>query len=120
MSETSVLAELPFFSATDDELLGIAEEDLLLDGFQNQKFPRDGFVSFHSLKMCCSNAKQMARFLEYSMGFKQVAYRGLESDSRNIASHVVSNGDVVFELVNTLGFSEDVSAPSTVGSSSTL
>ena len=114
MSETSVLAELPFFSATDDELLGIAEEDLLLDGFQNQKFPRDGFVSFHSLKICCSNAKQMARFLEYSMGFKQVAYRGLESDSRNIASHVVSNGDVVFELVNTLGFSEDVSAPSTV------
>lgn len=114
MSDTSVLAELPFFSASDDELLGVAEEDLLLDGFQNQKFPRDGFVSFHSLKICCSNAKQMARFLELTMGFKQVAYRGLENDSRFIASHVVSNGDVVFELVNTLGFAEDVSAPPTV------
>lgn len=38
MSETSVLAELPFFSATDDELLGIAEEDLLLVDFKTKSF----------------------------------------------------------------------------------
>lgn len=110
-SSRRLLAELPFFTATDEELLGITSDDLLLDGFQNQKLPQDGFLSFHSLKICCSNARQMAMFLEYSMGFNEVAYRGLESDSRHIASHVVRNGDVTFELVNTLEYFNDNLAP---------
>lgn len=110
------LTELPFYSASYEDLLGITPDDLLLDGFQNLKYPHDGFLSFHSLKMCCSNAKQMAQFLEYSMGFKLVAYRGLENDSRTVASHVVKNGGVVFELVNTLGLLEEAPVPSNLKS----
>lgn len=36
------------------------------------------------------------------MGFERVAYRGLESGSRAIASHVVRNGDVTFVLTSPL------------------
>lgn len=36
------------------------------------------------------------------MGFERVAYRGLETGSRAIASHVVRNGDVTFVLTSPL------------------
>ncbi len=36
------------------------------------------------------------------MGFERVAYRGLETGSRTIASHVVRNGNVTFVLTSPL------------------
>jgi 4-hydroxyphenylpyruvate dioxygenase len=36
------------------------------------------------------------------MGFERVAYRGLETGSRAIASHVVRNGNVTFVLTSPL------------------
>lgn len=42
------------------------------------------------------NAKQAAAFYVTRMGFSRVAYRGLETGSRIVASHVVRNGDVTF------------------------
>lgn len=36
------------------------------------------------------------------MGFERVAYRGLETQSRAIASHVIRNGDVTFVLTSPL------------------
>ena len=42
------------------------------------------------------NAKQAAAYYITTMGFYPLAYRGLETGHRTIASHVVSNGDVVF------------------------
>lgn len=42
------------------------------------------------------NAKQVAQYYITRMGFQPVAYKGLETGSRFIASHVVQNGKVRF------------------------
>ena len=53
------------------------------------------------------NAKQAASFYVSRMGFERVAYRGLETGSRTIASHVVRNGKVTFVLTSPLrGFAQ--------------
>ncbi|EGW33097.1 4-hydroxyphenylpyruvate dioxygenase [Spathaspora passalidarum NRRL Y-27907] len=49
----------------------------------------------------------MSKYLQLSMGFTEIAYRGLENDSRLVGSHVVRNGGVIFEIVNTLETVED-------------
>ena len=36
------------------------------------------------------------------MGFERIAYRGLETGSRAIASHVIRNGNVTFILTSPL------------------
>ena len=46
------------------------------------------------------NAKQAAAYYVARMGFQHLAYRGLETGSRNIASHVVSNGRAIFVLTS--------------------
>ena len=48
------------------------------------------------------NAKQAASYYVTRMGFKRVAYRGLETGSRSICSHVVRNGDITFILTSPL------------------
>jgi 4-hydroxyphenylpyruvate dioxygenase len=48
------------------------------------------------------NAKQAASYYVTRFGFQRVAYRGLETGSRVIASHVVRNGDVTFLLSSPL------------------
>lgn len=98
------LSELPFFPQDCETLPEriTTIEDLLKDGAQISKFPEDGLIGFYGVKVVSSNAKEMATFLELSMGFEEIAYRGLETNSRKIASHVVRNGNIVFEIVNTL------------------
>jgi len=49
-----------------------------------------------------NNAKQAASFYVTRLGFERVAYRGLETGSRAIASHVVRNGNVTFVLTSPL------------------
>lgn len=48
------------------------------------------------------NAKQAASYYITRMGFKRVAYRGLETGSRAICSHVIRNGDITFILTSPL------------------
>ncbi|OJJ96375.1 hypothetical protein ASPACDRAFT_34921 [Aspergillus aculeatus ATCC 16872] len=48
------------------------------------------------------NAKQAASFYITRMGFERIAYRGLETNSRAICSHVVRNGDITFILTSPL------------------
>ncbi|KAK9320855.1 Glyoxalase/Bleomycin resistance protein/Dihydroxybiphenyl dioxygenase [Lipomyces orientalis] len=48
------------------------------------------------------NAKQVASYYVTRMGFRPLAYKGLETGSRAIASHVVANGRVTFEFVSPL------------------
>lgn len=48
------------------------------------------------------NAKQAAAFYVTRMGFSYLAYRGLETGSRSMASHVVRNGRVTFVLTSPL------------------
>lgn len=48
------------------------------------------------------NAKQAAAYYVTRMGFTKVAYKGLETGSRTIASYVIRNGDVTFVLSSPL------------------
>ncbi|KAL3452599.1 Glyoxalase/Bleomycin resistance protein/Dihydroxybiphenyl dioxygenase [Aspergillus insuetus] len=48
------------------------------------------------------NAKQAASYYITRMGFKRVAYRGLETNSRAICSHVIRNGNITFVLTSPL------------------
>ncbi|KAF8470734.1 putative 4-hydroxyphenylpyruvate dioxygenase [Kalaharituber pfeilii] len=48
------------------------------------------------------NAKQAANFFITTMGFHPLAYRGLETGSRTIASHAISNNGVVFVFTSPL------------------
>lgn len=104
--------ELPFFTnnANDndyDPLMSFTVDDLLSDKFPLTKYPYDGFISFHSLKICSSNAKQMSKYLQLSMDFKEIGYKGLETGSKLVGSHVIQNGSIILEIVNTLETIED-------------
>lgn len=48
------------------------------------------------------NAKQAASYYVTRMGFERIAYRGLETGSRSVCSHVVRNGDITFVLTSPL------------------
>jgi 4-hydroxyphenylpyruvate dioxygenase len=59
-----------------------------------------GYRGYDHITWYVGNAKQAASYYVTRMGFKHVAYRGLETGSRYIASHVVSNGGVTFVLTS--------------------
>jgi len=78
MSSTSIQAALP---AIDDvfPLLGVDHVELWV-----------------------GNATQAAYYYEHAFGFAKVAYRGLETGTRDRASHVMRHGDVVLVLTSGL------------------
>jgi 4-hydroxyphenylpyruvate dioxygenase len=63
----------------------------------------DGTPNFHGydhITWYVGNAKQAASFYTTRLGFSTIAYKGLETGSRYIASHVVGNGDIRFVLTS--------------------
>ncbi|XP_063242156.1 4-hydroxyphenylpyruvate dioxygenase isoform X2 [Bacillus rossius redtenbacheri] len=58
------------------------------------------FLNFDHVTFWVGNAKQAASYYCTRMGFKPVAYKGLETGSRKIAAHVVQQNKVVFVLVS--------------------
>lgn len=60
------------------------------------------FQGYDHVTWYVGNAKQTASYYVTRMGFKYVAYRGLETGSRSIASWVVSNGQATFVLTSPL------------------
>ncbi|KAI9926832.1 hypothetical protein ASPWEDRAFT_120494 [Aspergillus wentii DTO 134E9] len=60
------------------------------------------YKGYHHVHWYVGNAKQAASYYITRMGFKRVAYRGLETGNRVICSHVVRNGDVTFVLTSPL------------------
>ncbi|KAJ4362096.1 hypothetical protein N0V95_001553 [Ascochyta clinopodiicola] len=60
------------------------------------------YRGYHHVHWYVGNAKQAASFYVSRMGFERVAYRGLETGSRAIASHVLRNGNVTFILTSPL------------------
>jgi 4-hydroxyphenylpyruvate dioxygenase len=57
---------------------------------------------FHHVTFWVGNAKQAAAFYCAQLGFRPIAYRGLETGSRQIVSHVIQNGQIVFVLESAL------------------
>ena len=54
--------------------------------------------NYKTLSIQVSNAKQVATFYSKLFGMKPFAYRGLETNSRKIASHVVKQDKIVFQF----------------------
>uniref|UniRef100_A0A8C6REQ6 4-hydroxyphenylpyruvate dioxygenase n=1 Tax=Nannospalax galili TaxID=1026970 RepID=A0A8C6REQ6_NANGA len=55
---------------------------------------RGRFLHFHSVTFWVGNAKQAASFYCNKMGFEPLAYKGLETGSREVVSHVIKQGKV--------------------------
>lgn len=49
----------------------------------------------------------MSKYLQLAMGFKEVAYKGLETGSKLIGAHVMQNGSITLEIINTLETIDD-------------
>ncbi|OCL06685.1 4-hydroxyphenylpyruvate dioxygenase [Glonium stellatum] len=62
----------------------------------------NNYKGYHHVHWYVGNAKQAASFYVSRMGFERVAYRGLETGSRAVASHVIRNGSVTFILTSPL------------------
>jgi 4-hydroxyphenylpyruvate dioxygenase len=60
------------------------------------------YKGYHHVHWYVGNAKQAAAFYVSRMGFERVAYKGLETGSRVVASHVIRNGSVTFVLTSPL------------------
>lgn len=60
------------------------------------------YRGYHHVHWWVGNAKQAASYYVTRMGFERVAYKGLETKSRALASHVVRNGAVTFVLSSPL------------------
>ena len=58
-----------------------------------------GYRGYHHITWYVGNAKQLASCYITRMGFEHIAYRGLETGSRAIASHVISNNGATFVLI---------------------
>lgn len=56
------------------------------------------YRGYHHVHWWVGNAKQAAAYYVTRMGFERVAYKGLETKSRAVASHVIRNGGVTFVL----------------------
>jgi 4-hydroxyphenylpyruvate dioxygenase len=61
------------------------------------------------VELYVGNASQAAYFYEHAFGFRRVAYRGLETGTRDRASHVLQQGDVRIVLTSGLRPDDPVS-----------
>ena len=60
------------------------------------------FFGFHHLNFYVSNAKQAASFYTSRFGFTPLAYKGLETGSTQICSHVVKQNNIVLVFTSNL------------------
>ncbi|XP_042909661.1 4-hydroxyphenylpyruvate dioxygenase [Parasteatoda tepidariorum] len=58
------------------------------------------FLHFDHLTFWVGNAKQAASYYCSKMGFEQLAYKGLETGSREVAAHVVKQNKIIFVFIS--------------------
>ena len=61
------------------------------------------------LELYVGNAAQAKYFYEHALGFRETAYRGLETGSRDRVSHLMEQGRIRIVLTGTLGGGDEVS-----------
>ncbi|KAL0488293.1 4-hydroxyphenylpyruvate dioxygenase [Acrasis kona] len=64
--------------------------------------PAGKFLGYDHLHFWVGNAKQAASFYTTRMGFKHVAYRGLETGSREVVTHVINQKGIYLAFSSTL------------------
>ncbi|KAF6715441.1 4-hydroxyphenylpyruvate dioxygenase [Oryzias melastigma] len=69
---------------------------------KGEKPPRGKFISFHHVTFWVGNAKQAASFYCDKMGFEPLAYKGLETGSREVVSHVIRQDKIIFQFQSPL------------------
>lgn len=68
----------------------------------NVPVPATKFEAFDHLHFWVGNAKQAATFYIARFGFKPFAYKGLETGSRDIVTHVIKQNNIVFAFSSPL------------------
>lgn len=66
------------------------------DQDKGPKLARGRFIKFDHIEWWVGNAKQAASYYCTRLGFEPLAFQGLETGSRKIASHVVKQRDIIF------------------------
>lgn len=95
-------------SCCSKELMELASKETKAIGSRDAS--ENHFQAYHHATWFVSNAKQAALFFNFCLGFEQIAYKGLETGSKRYSSHVVKNGDVIFEFVSPIAnLKEDTS-----------
>ncbi|XP_048873388.1 4-hydroxyphenylpyruvate dioxygenase isoform X1 [Brienomyrus brachyistius] len=69
---------------------------------KGEKPERGRFLKFHHITFWVGNAKQAAVFYCDKMGFEPLAYKGLETGSREIVSHVIKQDKIRFVFESAL------------------
>jgi len=64
--------------------------------------PPFGFNGFHHCEFFVSNAKQAADWYVLRLGFEKLAYKGLETGSRDLCSHVVRQNKITYVFTSPL------------------
>jgi 4-hydroxyphenylpyruvate dioxygenase len=62
----------------------------------------DSYKGYAYVHWYVGNAKQAASYYVTRMGFQRIAFKGLETGSKTIASYVLRNGKVTFVLTSPL------------------
>uniref|UniRef100_A0A8C6NUE2 4-hydroxyphenylpyruvate dioxygenase n=1 Tax=Nothobranchius furzeri TaxID=105023 RepID=A0A8C6NUE2_NOTFU len=63
---------------------------------KGEKHARGKFLRFHHVTFWVGNAKQAASFYCDKMGFEPLAYKGLETGSREVVSHAIRQDKIIF------------------------
>lgn len=72
-------------------------------GLVFESAPKQGkFEGYDHLHFWVANAKQVASWYCLRFGFVPLAYRGLETGSRQVATHVIKNNEIIFAFSSPL------------------
>ncbi|XP_056123925.1 4-hydroxyphenylpyruvate dioxygenase [Rhinichthys klamathensis goyatoka] len=69
---------------------------------KGEKHEQGRFVCFDHITFWVGNAKQAASYYCNKLGFEPLAYRGLETGSRDVVSHAVKQGKIVYVFTSAL------------------
>ncbi|XP_056628759.1 4-hydroxyphenylpyruvate dioxygenase [Triplophysa dalaica] len=69
---------------------------------KGEKHEEGRFVCFDHITFWVGNAKQAASYYCNKLGFEPLAYCGLETGSRDIVSHVVKQGKIIYVFTSAL------------------
>uniref|UniRef100_A0A3B4BFP5 4-hydroxyphenylpyruvate dioxygenase n=1 Tax=Periophthalmus magnuspinnatus TaxID=409849 RepID=A0A3B4BFP5_9GOBI len=69
---------------------------------KGEKHEQGKFLCFDHLTFWVGNAKQAASFYCNKLGFEPLAYQGLETGSRDVVSHVVRQGKIIYVFSSAL------------------
>ncbi|CAM4715526.1 unnamed protein product [Leuciscus chuanchicus] len=82
--------------------LTLTQEEATTYTDKGEKHEQGRFVCFDHITFWVGNAKQAASYYCNKLGFEPLAYRGLETGSRDVVSHAVKQGKIVYVFTSAL------------------